>query len=157
MRKYRIVLLGLALLAAIGLAGCHFRKNESMKNSETESETAVIDFPSSYQKDYDNQLRADARIIVPDEVKGRRLQGAKVKLIKPDVDAVKLKTEEYLGTTLQEFLSIEQKDYQRITLYIRQYADPQDGVFSNIFGRSKQLIIFPAGNELCPYRIPFGG
>ena len=98
MKNYRYLLPAMALLLSISMTGCQDQRKEPSKNNAADGETAVIDFPSSYQKDYDNQLRVDAKIIVPDKLKGKSLRGAKAKLIKPDVEEVRQKTEEYLGT-----------------------------------------------------------
>lgn len=63
-------------------------------------------------------------------------------MIKPDVEEVRQKTEEYLGTTLQEFLFTEQKDYQGTPLYIYQYADPQDSVFSITYSDDQNSLLY---------------
>ncbi len=142
MKKCRYLLPVMALLLSISMTGCQNQRKEPSKNNAAEGETAIIDFPSSYQKDYDNQLRVDAKIIVPDKLKGKSLRGAKAKLIKPDVEAVRQKTEEYLGTNLQEFLFTEQKDYQGTPLYIYQYADPQDSVFSITYSDDQNSLLY---------------
>jgi hypothetical protein len=141
--KRYIFILSISILSlAISLTGCSSEKKPSAERLEIESEAASIDFPDSFQKDYDNQLRVDAQIIVPNELKGKKLQGAKAEYYSPKLETVKQKTEEYAGITLEEFDVLEDQDYEGITVYTHQYETLQEDVLSITYSENQNNLLY---------------
>ena len=137
MKNRVLAFLIMALLSMFLAGGC------SDKEDKVAEETiSRIDFPSELHKTYGEYVKADARILVPDAIKGEKIHKVKAALIDMDVELIKNKTEEYTQNQFEQFQILEQKDYQGITVYDHEYVDKEDGGFSITYSENQNSILY---------------